>query len=83
MNEMFSYQNYTNVGRQLMYNQPWIYDSSMPHSYASKLPALAQAFYGGHVTSAPFNHSVVLLSVAGQRFTILSKASKFNAGNQV
>ncbi|XP_071491461.1 plancitoxin-1-like [Diadema antillarum] len=69
---------FVKVGRQLWYNNPWVYDANIPQSFRAQFDDLVSVMEGQHVESAPWNNSVDLTSVNGRGFTSYAKFIKFN-----
>lgn len=70
--------NLDEIGHQLMYNYPKIYDQSLPATFASKYPNMAAALTHKHVTQAPWFRETTLHSLAGVEFQSFAKFSSFN-----
>jgi len=64
------------VGKQLMYNEPYMYGINIP-LWAEKYSSLKQAASGAHVKSAPFYNSEKLETSGGLKLTSFAKFSKF------
>ncbi|KAL3870311.1 hypothetical protein ACJMK2_038387 [Sinanodonta woodiana] len=69
-----------NLGVQLQYNYPQIYDKYFPRSLAAKFPqmaAVAMASSQKHPTREPWYRQTRLISLGGQEFISFAKFSKF------
>ncbi|XP_071802743.1 plancitoxin-1-like isoform X1 [Asterias amurensis] len=73
----FGFDQFEEIGQQLMYNYPWIYDFNIPPELAKNVPSLVKAAHGNHVTSAPWNRRVPLTSSGGQSFDSFAKFSNY------
>lgn len=67
------------IGKQLLYNYPDMYDHAMPASFKSKYPKMAAALGNQHVTEPPWQRETILKSLAGRKFHSFAKYSSFNA----
>lgn len=67
------------IGEQLLYNYPDIYDHAMPASFKSKYPKMAAAVATEHVTTPPWKRETILTSLAGRKFHSFAKYSSFDA----
>jgi len=74
----YSASTLNDVGTQLMYNRPQIYDSYISASVASAIPNLASVISGSAYTTEPKSSSKVLRSLGGTNFISFSKNSKWN-----
>ncbi len=73
----FDYDQFENIGQQLMYNYPWVYSSNVPPRLAKKVPSIVKVAKEDHVTKAPWNRAVSLTSTHGQSFTSFAKSSEY------
>ncbi|XP_022085270.1 uncharacterized protein LOC110976371 [Acanthaster planci] len=73
----YGYDQFEEIGQQLMYNYPWIYDFNLPSELVSHTPSISRVAHKEHVTSPPWNRTATLTSRAGQRFISFAKASNF------
>eukprot|EP00762_Andalucia_godoyi_P003643 ANDGO_00674.mRNA.1 Plancitoxin-1 len=60
------------VGQQLLYNQPQVYDSNMPSSLASTLPNTAQVIAGQSISQAG-SHVQIIEGTSGTQFISFAK----------
>lgn len=67
------------IGEQLLYNYPEIYDHALPTNFKSKYPKMAEAVAEKHVTSPPWKRETILTSIAGRKFHSFAKYSDFKA----
>jgi deoxyribonuclease-2 len=65
------------IGKQLQFNYPQIYTSSLPSDFEAENKDMAAAIAGEHVTSSPFSNKVVLSSLAGNKFVSFAKCKDF------
>jgi len=65
------------VGRQLTYNTPFIYHTSLP-TWLMDYSEMTNAAQGKHIKKAPFFNTENMQTVAGEKFTVFAKSSKFN-----
>ncbi|XP_045209857.2 plancitoxin-1-like [Mercenaria mercenaria] len=70
--------NVNEIGHQLLFNYPYIYDKNIP-SFASRYPNMTDALKGKHVTEEPWYRETKLTSTSGVVFHSFAKYSKFNA----
>lgn len=75
----YKYNTLNEIGKQLMYNYPGIYDHNLPDSIRAENPNIAAVVEGKHVTSAPWYRSTVLSSADGEKFTSFAKYTDFEA----
>ncbi|XP_033643199.1 plancitoxin-1-like [Asterias rubens] len=73
----FGFDQFEEIGQQLMYNYPWVYDSNLPSDLVEKTPSIVSAANKKHVSSPPWNRSVSLTSSGGQSFTCFAKSTKY------
>ncbi|XP_053573822.1 deoxyribonuclease-2-alpha [Bombina bombina] len=73
----YSYNQFKDIGTQLLYNTISSYDSSIPETFSCDFPDLKAAAEDKQVTSRPWNRSVTLMSAGGKEFTSFSKTGKF------
>ncbi|XP_060567651.1 plancitoxin-1-like isoform X2 [Ruditapes philippinarum] len=69
--------NLDQIGVQLLYNYPHIYDQNLPQFFASKFPNIASAMKGKHVTGEKCKE-VKLSSLNGVAFHSFAKSNYFN-----
>ncbi|XP_001507235.1 deoxyribonuclease-2-alpha [Ornithorhynchus anatinus] len=73
----FSYSQFQEIGKQLAYTFPLVYNYSVEGTFAQDLPELLAASQGHHVKSAPWNRSVALTSSSGEVFFSFAKFGAF------
>ncbi|XP_074059621.1 deoxyribonuclease-2-alpha [Macrotis lagotis] len=71
----FTYNQFQEIGKQLTYTYPQVYDYRIDGIFAQDMPELKHAAQGHHVDRGPWNRSVALTSKAG---TIFWSFAKFN-----
>ena len=64
------------VGKQLTYNQPYIYHAAVP-GWAEQYPSLVRAAAGKHVTQPPFYNTEHLATVGGMSVTGDSESLRY------
>ncbi|XP_032868179.1 deoxyribonuclease-2-alpha-like [Amblyraja radiata] len=75
----YPYSQFQEIGTQLLYNSPHVFDHSIPPSFAKDLPDLQRAAAGEHKKTPPWARKVVLSSAAGKQFTSFAKHKNFGA----
>ncbi|XP_071440078.1 deoxyribonuclease-2-alpha [Hetaerina americana] len=65
------------VGRQLTFNEPMVYASSLPVSLSRDFPELSSAAREIRVTSSPWYRQAEITSVDGRKFVSFAKAGSF------
>ncbi|XP_048474056.1 deoxyribonuclease-2-alpha-like [Rhincodon typus] len=73
----YRYDQFKDIGTQLLYNNPHVYDHSIPPSFAKDLVNLNKAATGKKLERPPWQSKVVLSSAAGKLFTSFAKSRKF------
>ncbi|XP_058381570.1 deoxyribonuclease-2-alpha [Diceros bicornis minor] len=73
----FPLAQFQNIGRQLNYTFPLVYDYKLEGDFAQKFPDLVEVAKGHHVRQGPWNSSVTLTSKAGATFQSFVKSGKF------
>ncbi|XP_072458307.1 deoxyribonuclease-2-alpha isoform X4 [Notamacropus eugenii] len=73
----FAYSWFQEIGKQLTYTYPQVYDYRLEGFFAQDLPDLKQAAQGHHVGQGPWNRSVTLTSRAGVVFRSFAKFNDF------
>ncbi|XP_004616852.2 deoxyribonuclease-2-alpha-like [Sorex araneus] len=73
----FPLTQFRNIGKQLAYTYPLVYDSQLEGKFREKLPELEDVIRGQHVSQAPWNSSVTLTSRAGATFWSFAKYTNF------
>ncbi|KAM4678372.1 deoxyribonuclease-2-alpha isoform 2-T4 [Discoglossus pictus] len=73
----YPYNQFKDIGTQLLYNTITAYDVSVPDSFSADLPTLKSASENKDVPSPPWNSQVTLISVGGNKFTSFSKTREF------
>ncbi|XP_059848328.1 deoxyribonuclease-2-alpha [Hypanus sabinus] len=75
----YPYSQFQEIGTQLLYNNPHVYDYLVPPSFAKDLPDLQRAARGKHKKSPPWKRKIALSSAAGKQFISFAKYSNFGA----
>lgn len=65
------------VGKQLIYNEPQIYDSILPSNLESTYPNIKGLIHGKGIKKSPFANNVELTTINGASFESFAKSSKF------
>lgn len=76
----FPYSAMDDIGKQLKYNFPQIYDKNFPDGMACKSPNMADVMQHGDaplIQSPPWFNKLTLVSEAGSKFVSYAKFSKF------
>lgn len=73
----FPLGQFVEIGRQLTYTYPLVYDQRLEGPFAQKFSDLEQAIKGHHVRQGPWNSSVTLTSQAGATFQSFAKFGMF------
>ncbi|CAL4222618.1 unnamed protein product, partial [Meganyctiphanes norvegica] len=69
-----------NIGNQLLYNNPYIYESNMPSTMSGMFPVLKQVIDGKHPHKEPWFRITQLTSVGKKSFTSFAKYKKYGKG---
>ncbi|XP_054859672.1 deoxyribonuclease-2-alpha isoform X2 [Eublepharis macularius] len=73
----FPYSRFKEIGRQLLFTEPLVYEYQVEGNFAEDLPALLNASKGCHVEQEPWNSSVALTSLEGKEFISFAKFGLF------
>ncbi|XP_078091145.1 deoxyribonuclease-2-alpha-like [Mustelus asterias] len=73
----YPYSQFQDIGTQLLYNNPHVYDHSVPPPFDTDLVNLTKAATGKQVELPHSKRAVTLSSAAGKRFTSFAKCRKF------
>ncbi|XP_027707132.1 deoxyribonuclease-2-alpha isoform X2 [Vombatus ursinus] len=73
----FTYSQFREIGKQLTYTYPQVYDYRLEGTFAQDLPELKRAAEGHHVGQGPWNRGVTLTSRAGVVFQSFAKFNDF------
>lgn len=73
----FPFKQFSDIGRQLSYTYPQVYDYKLEGTFAQIFPDLEEVVKGHHVYHSPWNSSVTLTSKAGATFQSFAKFGKF------
>lgn len=73
----FNLSNIDNIGKQLQYNQPFIYKSKISSDLIQQLPNINAAIKNETVKVAPWYRLVTLFSTKSVQFLSFAKCSKF------
>lgn len=66
------------VGKQLIYDEPQIFDSSLPSNLATTYPNIEDLIHGKRIEKRPFANNVELTTINGASFESFAKSSKFS-----
>ncbi|XP_062830182.1 deoxyribonuclease-2-alpha isoform X2 [Anolis carolinensis] len=69
----YSYDQFKEIGKQLLFTEPHVYDCRVEGTFAQDLPALLNASEGRHVQKEPWNSSAPLTSLGGKEFVSFAK----------
>ncbi|XP_028568142.2 deoxyribonuclease-2-alpha [Podarcis muralis] len=72
------YGQFKEIGNQLLYTEPLVYDHHVEGTFAQDLPALLNASEGQHIEEEPWNSTVALRSVGGKEFISFAKFRAFD-----
>ncbi|XP_053160124.1 deoxyribonuclease-2-alpha isoform X1 [Hemicordylus capensis] len=72
------YSQFKEIGNQLLYTEPEVYDSSVEGTFAQDFPALLNASEGQHIQEQPWNSSVTLTTLGGKEFVSFAKFRAFD-----
>ncbi|XP_043834997.1 deoxyribonuclease-2-alpha isoform X2 [Dromiciops gliroides] len=73
----FTYSQFQEIGKQLTYTYPQVYDYRLEGTFAQDLPELLHAAKGHHVDKGPWNRRVTLTSRGGADFQSFAKFNDF------
>lgn len=65
------------IGKQLMFNEPDIYDAEVPETLSSILPSFTRAANGERVHTSPWFNAATFTSAGGKNFTSFAKSKQF------
>nr|XP_048688092.1 deoxyribonuclease-2-alpha isoform X2 [Caretta caretta] len=74
----FPYAQFKEIGTQLRFDDPAVFDARVQGAFAQALPDLHLASEMQHVREPPWNRSVALTSLGGRRFLSLAKFRLFH-----
>ncbi|CAM4606744.1 unnamed protein product [Lepidochelys kempii] len=74
----FPYAQFKEIGTQLRFDDPVVFDARVQGAFAQALPDLHLASEMQHVREPPWNRSVALTSLGGRRFLSLAKFRLFH-----
>ncbi|XP_032651720.2 deoxyribonuclease-2-alpha-like, partial [Chelonoidis abingdonii] len=74
----FPYAQFKEIGTQLRFSDPEVFDARVQGPFAQDLPDLRQASEMQPVREPPWNRSVALTSLGGRRFLSLAKFRLFH-----
>lgn len=66
------------VGKQLIFNEPQIYDSSLPSSLEAIYPNIEELMEKKRIKSGPFSSDAELTTIDGVTFRSFAKSAKFS-----
>lgn len=75
----FQLSTFNDIGLQLLYNEPAIYDSYLPDSLASDVPNIKKAIDGMHESGKPYSHVINITSLKNVVYTSFAKSKYFEA----
>lgn len=73
----FPLNQFRNIGKQLTYINPLVYDSQLGTNFKTLLPELVDVIQGNHVLQPPWNRSVALTTTNGATFRSFAKFTEF------
>ncbi|XP_036735172.2 deoxyribonuclease-2-alpha [Manis pentadactyla] len=73
----FPLTQFLNIGRQLTYTYPLVYDHKLEGAFAQEFPHLKEVIKGHHIRQGPWNSSITLTSKAGATFQSFAKFGNF------
>ncbi|XP_062975187.1 deoxyribonuclease-2-alpha isoform X2 [Elgaria multicarinata webbii] len=73
----YPYSQFKEIGNQLLFTEPHVYDYRVEGTFAQDLPALLNASEGQHIQEEPWNSSVALTSLGGKEFVSFAKFRSF------
>ncbi|KAJ7316746.1 hypothetical protein JRQ81_002908 [Phrynocephalus forsythii] len=73
----YPYGQFKEIGNQLLFTEPEVYDYRVEGTFAQDLPALLNASEGHHIQKEPWNSSVTLTSLQGKNFVSFAKFRLF------
>ncbi|XP_061495715.1 deoxyribonuclease-2-alpha [Rhineura floridana] len=74
----FPYSQFKEIGNQLLFTEPQVYDYRVEGTFAQDLPTLLNASEGKHIEEEPWNSSVALTSLGGKEFISFAKFRLFS-----
>ncbi|XP_066472328.1 deoxyribonuclease-2-alpha isoform X2 [Tiliqua scincoides] len=74
----YPYSQFKEIGHQLLFTDPEVYDYRVEGTFADDLAALLNASEGQHIKEEPWNSSVALTSLGGKEFISFAKFSFFH-----
>ncbi|XP_055299115.1 deoxyribonuclease-2-alpha [Sitodiplosis mosellana] len=66
------------VGKQLIYNEPQVYESKLPQSLVEAFPNIQRLIEGKRIINGPYWNEVDLTTLNGEVFKAFAKSSKFS-----
>ncbi|XP_035824235.1 plancitoxin-1 isoform X2 [Aplysia californica] len=75
----FPFKQLQNIGTQLLYNEPTIYDYVLPADFARDFPVLKKVIDRQHPLGPPWSSVLKLSSLGGETFVSFAKSYKFGA----
>ncbi|XP_028405784.1 plancitoxin-1-like [Dendronephthya gigantea] len=75
----FNYSVFNEIGNQLLYNGPNIYDNFLPEYLASGVPNIQKAIDGKYKYNKPYENVVKLKSAGGTTHTSFAKSKYFES----
>lgn len=74
-----NYSQFNEIGKQLFYTYPQIYDSHFPEAWRNDNPNISDVLEHKFPEYPPWKHLISLKSSAGQKFLSFAKYTHFNA----
>lgn len=65
------------IGRQLIYNEPQLYEVKFPQSFSGRYPNIERLIQGKRVIDSPFWNEIDLETLDNNIFKSFAKSSKF------
>jgi len=72
----YKYAQLGDVGKQLFFNEPYIYEKALPAAFAKDFPVLDQLIKG-EATPSPFSNTATLVSSGGVSLISFAKSKKW------
>lgn len=66
------------VGKQLIFNEPQIYESKLPQSLVGLFPNIQRLIEGKRINNGPYWNDADLTTLNGEVFKSFAKSSKFS-----
>lgn len=69
-------------GQQLIYNEPFLYDTAIPENLMATLPSFVEVAKGSHRHQAPWFNAAEFSSKGGVTFNSFAKSKHFGKGKE-